>query len=122
MRPIVHLELHTPDLAGASAFYVQLLGWRAEQITVGSGSYHSLGFGGSVDGGIVQCGAAHAIWVPYAEVGEIDTATEQGRELGASVLLEPREGPTGWRSVLATREGGEVALWQPKRRGDKRAQ
>lgn len=119
--PIVHLELHTHDLRGASAFYTQLMGWRAEQITVGSGSYHSVAFGGHLDGGIVQCGAPHAIWLPYAEVQEIDTATERGRQLGASVLLEPREGPTGWRSVLTTREGGEVALWQPKRRDPRRA-
>lgn len=41
--------------------------------------------------------------------------TDRARRLGASVLLEPREGPAGWRSVLATREGGEIALWQPKR-------
>jgi hypothetical protein len=42
--------------------------------------------------------------------------TEHARGLGASVLLEPREGPAGWRSVVATRGGGEIALWQPKPR------
>jgi hypothetical protein len=30
------------------------------------------------------------------------------------VLLEPREGPSGWRSVVAARDGGEIALWQQK--------
>jgi hypothetical protein len=30
------------------------------------------------------------------------------------VLLAPREGPAGWRSVLATPAGGEIALWQQK--------
>ena len=30
--------------------------------------------------------------------------------LGASVLLEPREGPAGWRSVIADARRGEVAL------------
>jgi predicted enzyme related to lactoylglutathione lyase len=34
--------------------------------------------------------------------------------LGARVLLAPREGPSGWRAVLATPQGGEIALWQPK--------
>ena len=34
----------------------------------------------------------------------------------ASVLLEPREGPAGWRSVVRTTVGGELAFWQPKRR------
>lgn len=42
--------------------------------------------------------------------------TERGRRLGASVLLESREGPAGWSSVLRSKVGGEIALWQPKRR------
>jgi hypothetical protein len=35
-------------------------------------------------------------------------------ELGAGVLLPPREGPAGWRSVVATPAGGEIAFWQQK--------
>jgi len=35
--------------------------------------------------------------------------------VGAAVLLEAREGPAGWRSVVATAAGGEIALWQQKR-------
>ena len=55
------------------------------------------------------------MWLPYVEVGRIEHATEHARELGAAVLLDPREGPAGWRSVVATPSGGEVALWQRKR-------
>jgi len=40
--------------------------------------------------------------------------TERARLLGATVLLEPREGPAGWRSVVAAPAGAELALWQPK--------
>jgi uncharacterized protein len=115
-RPVVHLELHTHDLCGASAFYGRLLRWRTERIGVRWGSYHALAFDGPLDGGIVECGARCATWLPYVEVEEIEAVTERGRRLGASVLLEPREGPAGWRSVLATSEGGEIALWQPKQR------
>jgi predicted enzyme related to lactoylglutathione lyase len=111
---VVHLELHTHDRSGASAFYGQLLCWRTEQIDVRCGSYHALTLGGALDGGIVECGATHPMWLPYVEVDEIEATTERGRRLGASVLLEPREGPAGWRSVLSSREGGEIALWQPK--------
>jgi hypothetical protein len=28
--------------------------------------------------------------------------------------MEPREGPAGWRSVVATPAAGEIAFWQPK--------
>jgi len=31
------------------------------------------------------------------------------------VLLEPREGLAGWRSVISTPEFGEIALWRRKR-------
>ena len=109
--PVVHLELHTHDLPGASAFYGQLLGWRTERLEVGRGSYNALALGGPLDGGIVQCHATHATWLPYVEVDGIEAITERGRRLGASVLLEPREGPAGWRSVLRSSVGGEIALW-----------
>jgi predicted enzyme related to lactoylglutathione lyase len=55
------------------------------------------------------------LWLPYVEVPEIGAATERARIIGASVLLEPREGPAGWRSVVATPAGGEIAFWQQKR-------
>lgn len=113
--PVVHLELHTQDICGASAFYAELLRWHTQRVDVRTGSYHALALGGPLDGGIVECGARRATWLPYVQVDEIEAITERGRALGASVLLEPREGTAGWRSVLATREGGEIALWQPKR-------
>ncbi len=111
---LVHLELHTHDLAGASTFYRELLGWRAERLHCPSGSYHGMALGSAMDGGIVECGTRRPIWLPYVEVREIEATTERGRALGAAVLLEPREGPAGWRSVLARSDGGEIALWQPK--------
>jgi predicted enzyme related to lactoylglutathione lyase len=111
---VVHLELHTADLCAASAFYSRLLRWRAEQIDTASGSYLALDCGGGLGGGIVECGARRARWLPYVEVARIDAATDLARGLGASVLLEPREGPAGWRSVIATPEAGEIALWQQK--------
>jgi predicted enzyme related to lactoylglutathione lyase len=94
-RPVVHLEFHTGDHARASAFYAKLLCWRQELIEAGSGSYLALGLGGGFGGGIVE-------------------STERTRQLGASVLLAPREGPAGWRSVISAPQCGELAIWQPK--------
>lgn len=112
---IVHLELHTHDLGAASAFYDELLAWRTERIVSRCGLYHALLLGHGIDGGIVECGTQTAGWLPYVGVDRIDTTTARARELGASVLLGPREGPAGWRSVLWTPAGGEIALWQQKR-------
>jgi uncharacterized protein len=113
-RRVVHLELHTADQARASTFYSRLLDWRSELIEVRAGSYVSLELGG-FGGGIVECDTRRALWLPYAEVDDVESATERARELGASVLLAPREGPAGWRSVVSSPEGGEVAFWRPKR-------
>ena len=114
-QPVVHLELHTGDMERARAFYTALCGWRAERIETAAGAYQALGVGGGIGGGMVECSTERALWLPYVEVPEIVSATERARAEGARVMLEPREGPAGWRSVVATPAGGEVALWQQKR-------
>ena len=113
-NPVVHMELHTGNLTGACAFYEQLCGWRARRIHESCGSYLALELGGTIGGGVVECETRRPLWLPYVEVGEVGESTERARELGASVLLEPREGPAGWRSVIAAPAGGEIAFWQPK--------
>jgi uncharacterized protein len=112
---VVHIELHTPDLQAASAFYGELLGWQTERISSRWGSYHALLLGDGLDGGVVECGTQRAVWLPYAAVNRIEQTTERACDLGASLLLEPREGPAGWRSVVRTPAGGEIAFWQRKR-------
>jgi predicted enzyme related to lactoylglutathione lyase len=114
-QSVVHLELHTGDLPRACAFYAALCGWRSERIEADCGSYLALELGERFGGGVVECGTERPVWVPYVEVPAIEEATERARRLGASVLLTPREGPAGWRSVVAAPAGGEVAFWQAKR-------
>jgi predicted enzyme related to lactoylglutathione lyase len=114
-RPVVHLELHTGDRARASAFYASLLGWRRQLIQAGRGSYLALELGGGVGGGIVECGTVRPLWLPYVEVDQLQASTQDARQLGASVLLAPRQGPAGWRSVISAPQCGELAFWQPKR-------
>jgi predicted enzyme related to lactoylglutathione lyase len=116
-KPVVHLELHTGDLERARRLYAEVCGWRPEPIDTRDGSYLALELGRGLGGGIVECDTERPLWLPYVEVLEVTKATERARLLGASVLLEPREGPAGWRSVVATRAGGEIAFWQPKRWG-----
>ena len=114
-KPVVHLELHTGDLQGAREFYADLFGWKQERIEAGRRSYLALELGRGLGGGIVECATDRALWLPYVEVSEIRAATNGAKASGAAVLLEPREGPGGWRSVIATPAAGEIALWQPKR-------
>ena len=114
-NPVVHLELHTGNLARACAFYAELCGWRPERIDCPRGSYQALQIGDGLDGGIVECDAGRPIWLPYVEVADVAEVTDRARQLGGSVLLAPREGPAGWRSVVSAPSGGEIAFWQLKR-------
>ena len=98
----------------ASAFYARLLQWRPELVRAACGSYIALDTGAGPGGGIVECGTRRPAWLPYVEVERIDETTERACRLGAAVLLAPREGPSGWRSVVSSPEAGEVALWEPK--------
>jgi predicted enzyme related to lactoylglutathione lyase len=112
--PVVHVELHTPDRESASAFYSELCGWRPQEVHTAHGVYTALALG-DVGGGIVQCRPGRSLWLPYVEVANVTAATERARTMGAAVLLEPREGPGGWRSVIASPAGGEIAFWRAKR-------
>jgi uncharacterized protein len=114
--PVVHLELRTGDLPRARDLYAELCGWQPEWIETRAGSYLSLELGDGLEGGIVECRVRGPLWLPYVEVDDVAVATDRARGLGASVLLEPREGPAGWRSAVRTAVGGELAFWQPKRR------
>lgn len=114
-RPVVHLELHTGDKVAAATFYEQLLGWRPEVIETAAGDYLALDLGGGPEGGIVECAVGLARWLPYVEVDRVDEVTARAERLGARVVMAPREGPGGWRSVVSIPCAGEIAFWQPKR-------
>jgi uncharacterized protein len=114
-HPVVHLELRTGNLGRACSFYGGLFGWRPERITAGANSYLALELGPELGGGVVECEVPRALWLPFVEVESVERKTEQAESLGARVLLPPRESPNGWRSVVASPDGAELALWEPKR-------
>ena len=49
------------------------------------------------------------------ELAQFFDVAKIGAIVTKSVMLGPREGPAGWRSVVTTPAGGEIALWQAKR-------
>ena len=115
MTRVVHLELHTANMARACAFYTRACGWEAGQVRVAERPYMALEWGGDTSGGVVECGTERSLWLPYVEVADVNRATGLAIELGARVMLEPRDGPTGRRSVVSVPDGAEVAFWQSRR-------
>ena len=115
MNPVVHLELHTSDLPRARETYAQLCAGAASRCRPAAAPIWRWGWAKRFGGGIVECAVQRArCGCPMCRCDEIGAATARARELGASVLLEPREGPAGWRAVVSTPAGGEIAFWQPK--------
>jgi predicted enzyme related to lactoylglutathione lyase len=68
-----------------------------------------------VGGGVVECDTPRPLWLAYVGVRDVAQATQRAHDLGAAVLLEPREGPEGRRSVVSAPAVGELAFWQPTR-------
>jgi len=112
--PVIHLELHTGDALRALEFYAEVCGWRSESVEAAGHSYRTLEMGNGLGGGVVECATRRPVWLPYVQVREVDEATRRAQELGAAVLLDPREGPAGRRSVVASPSGAEMAFWQPR--------
>lgn len=112
---VVYLELLTSDPSQACGFLGGLFGWRTETIRIAGQSYMALDLGSRIEGGVVERNTGRSAWLPYVEVDNVAETTDQARRRGAGVVLSPREGPAGWRSVLSLPAGGDIALWQPKR-------
>ncbi len=110
---LVHLELHTASRVAALDFLSGLLNWRSESVAAAGQTYVAIPMGDRIGGGIVECGALDPEWLPYVRVADVDEVTHRAQRLGACVLLDPRQGPVGRRSVVRTEATGAVALWQP---------
>ena len=114
--PVVHLELHTGDLrarAGLLLAAVRLASRPRRHAATARTTRSSSAAGSAAASSSAR--PTRPLWLPYVEVPEIGAATQRARDLGAAVLLEAREGPAGWRSVVATPAAGEIAFWQAKR-------
>jgi predicted enzyme related to lactoylglutathione lyase len=108
--PVVHLELHTPDLTAARDFFRTVVGWRPDGSGTSPVPYVSVDLG--LSGGLVQCGTRTAMWLPYVEVPDVDAATGRALARGAAAVLAPRTGPYGRRSVVRSPVAGDLAFWE----------
>ena len=115
-NPFVHLELNTPDLAKAKAFYGELLGWKFQDMDMGPGGiYSTFKPDSGPGGGVYTMANAPSGWLAYVGVDDIKKATEKAKSLGAQVILDSHEIPNvGWFSVIKDPTDCSIALFQPK--------
>lgn len=109
-------DLSTADVAGAKAFYGDLLGWefRDDEIP-GGGTYTMCFVGGEDVAAIVGQDESPGHWNHYVAVESADGTTEQARSLGATVLEEPFDVmDVGRMAVFSDPEGAMFCVWEPR--------
>ena len=114
-NPFVHLELNTPDLDKAKAFYGELFGWKFEDMPMPGGVYSTFKPDAAPGGGMAQMPEGPVMWTPYVGVDDIHAATDKALALGATATHVCHEIPgVGWMTILTDPTGAKIALFQPK--------
>ena len=109
------VELVTPDLDGACAFYEDVLGWRVVQARQYE-EHGRYGFGlvrGRPTAGLGAALTDSATWTTYFSVEQLDDVCAVARRNSGRVLSPPeRIGTQGRAALVADPLGGVVGLWQ----------
>jgi predicted enzyme related to lactoylglutathione lyase len=105
-------ELMTPDPEKAKAFYATLLGWEMEDMPMESGTYTVLKAGDQMVGGIMKTPAeaqgAPPYWATYVTVRDVDATARKAKEMGANILVAPRDIPDVGRFAVFQDPQGAV--------------
>jgi predicted enzyme related to lactoylglutathione lyase len=111
-------ELMTSDPAAAATFYAKLFDYTIDEVSMGpEGTYRLYKRGDRQTGGIttLAAGVTHAHWLTYLHVKDVDASTRNARELGAKVIVEPRDIPNVGRfSAIDDPTGAGIALFKGK--------
>jgi predicted enzyme related to lactoylglutathione lyase len=116
-NPFVHIELSTPDVAKAKAFYGKLFDWKLEDMPMGPDEvYTMIGVGEGTGGGMMHTPpGAPPGWYAYVNVDDISATTKKAKDLGAQVMKDVTEIPNvGWFSFVVDPTGCAIAMFQPK--------
>jgi len=109
------VDLGTPDIDGAAAFYGGLFGWQAEDASPGedAGGYRYFRLGGADIGGLGPQQGPATTWAGYVAVEDVDAAVARVKDLGGTVLAGPIDVFTqGRMAVVADDQGAPISLWQ----------
>jgi predicted enzyme related to lactoylglutathione lyase len=114
---IIWHDLMTDDVAKAQAFYGALLGWSFEKVQRPNGVPYVLARAGQrFVAGMVEVadpgdGTEYSRWLGYLSVTNVDSAVRVAREMGGSVVLEPRQvGKIGQAAVILDSQGAPIGL------------
>jgi uncharacterized protein len=104
-------ELDTRDTEAAKPFYYLLFGWDAEA----DADYFTWRLNGKPVGGMTAMppqvpAQVPSYWLAFFAVSDTDAIEAKARELGAVVLVEPRDIPAGRFAVLQDPQGAALGV------------
>lgn len=111
--PFVWFDVRTKDAARSRSFYEQLFGWDITDVSVGKATMTMVG-GERPWATVVPHTGEHLGWFPYVQVDDLDAATKKAKELGATVLQAPTEGPAGTYTPIQEPGGAVFALFHAR--------
>lgn len=112
----------TTDAATAKQFYMDLLGWEANDVPMGGGAMYTMY---EQDGVIVaglgpmqqalQASGVPSHWANYISVDDVDALAEKVTELGGTVVAPPFDiFENGRMMTIQDPTGATVSFWQAK--------
>jgi predicted enzyme related to lactoylglutathione lyase len=112
-------ELTTRDTKAAESFYKGLFGWTAKNSSGDVGmEYTEFSNQGQPNVGMLPMPAqmpasVPSYWMPYFQVADCDGSTAKAKELGASLMVGPKDIPkTGRFVILKDPQGAMFAVFQ----------
>ena len=108
-------ELTTTDPKAARDFYGKLLGWKFQDMDVGTGTYTVINVGEGGVGGITavppNAAGMPPAWGSYITVDDVDKVVAKVAGLGGRVLLAPMDIPTVGRfATIMDPQGATISL------------
>jgi predicted enzyme related to lactoylglutathione lyase len=110
------VDLSTPDLEAARAFYGALFGWEAEEPHPEAGGYTMFTLDGKLVAGLgpIMSPDQPPAWSTYVASADADATIEKVREAGGHVVVEPMDVmEAGRMASFVDPTGAYLGIWQP---------
>jgi uncharacterized protein len=124
----VWYELMTTDMMAAKTFYVEVMGWGAQDASMPGMAYALFAAGKASVTGVMDLPqdakkiGAKPRWIGYVGVDDVDATVQRIRQLGGAVLVPPKEIPNISRfSVVADPQMATLALFKGLKPGQQQS-